>query len=88
MLSVQEIHFYNNLVESNKSHNLIVCPFVKEDIVVTKNGEKIPRIETKTVWLVNIRFPKQLLNVSEDIKDIDDIDFDSVESAYDEELDG
>jgi len=59
-----------------------------EDIVTTKNGEKIPRIETKTVWLVNIRFPKQLLNVSEDVKDIDDIDFDSVESAYDEELDG
>jgi hypothetical protein len=29
-----------------------------------------------------------LLDVSEDIKDVDDIDYDSIESAYDEELDG
>jgi len=39
MLSVQEIHFYNNLVDSNKVENLIVCPFVKDDIVVTKVDE-------------------------------------------------
>lgn len=39
MLSVQEIHFYNNLVDSNKVENLIVCPFVKEDIVVVKVDE-------------------------------------------------
>lgn len=62
-----------------------------DDIIVTKDGDRIPRIESKVIWLVNIRIPKQLLNVSEDIQDIDDIDdidFDSVESAYDEELDG
>ena len=28
------------------------------------------------------------MNVSEDIKDTDDIDYDSIEAAYDEELDG
>jgi hypothetical protein len=39
MLSVQEVHFYNNLVEKNEVKNLIVCPFVKEDIVVTKVDE-------------------------------------------------
>lgn len=39
MLSVQEVHFYNNLVERNNVKNVIVCPFVKEDIVVTKVDE-------------------------------------------------
>ena len=29
-----------------------------------------------------------MLDVSEDITDTDDIDYDSVENAYDEELDG
>jgi len=39
LLSVGEIHFYNKLVEENKVKNLIVCPFVKEDLVVTKIDE-------------------------------------------------
>lgn len=39
MLSVQEVHFYNNLVEKGKVANLIACPFVKDDIVVTKVDE-------------------------------------------------
>lgn len=59
-----------------------------EDVVTTKDGQRIPKPVLKTVWLVTLRIPKQLLNVSEDIKDIDDIDYDSVEAAYDEELDG
>jgi len=58
-----------------------------DDIIITKEGDHIPRIEFKIVWLVNIRIPKQLLNISEDIKDVEDIDADSVETAYDEELD-
>jgi len=56
------------------------------DIIITKEGDHIPRIEYKSVWLVNIRMPKQLLNITEDLKDAEDIDADSVETAYDEEL--
>jgi hypothetical protein len=59
-----------------------------EDVVTTKDGQRIPKPVIKTVWLVTLRIPKQLLDVSEDIKDIDDVDYDSVEDAYDEELDG
>ena len=39
MLSVGEVHFYNNLVESEKVHNVIFCPFDKTDIVITKVDE-------------------------------------------------
>jgi hypothetical protein len=59
-----------------------------EDIITTEDGQRIPKPIIKTVWLVTIRIPKQLLDVSEDIKDMDDVDYDSVEAAYDEELDG
>jgi hypothetical protein len=59
-----------------------------EDIITTKDGQKVPKPIEKKVWLVNLRIPKALLNVSEDIKDTDDVDQDSIESAYDEELDG
>ena len=59
-----------------------------DDLVTTKEGERIPRLVKKTVWLVNIRMPVSLIDVSEDISDVDDIDYDSVETAYDEELDG
>lgn len=58
------------------------------DLVTTKEGERIPRLVTKTVWLVNLRMPISLIDVSEDVSDVDDIDYDSVETAYDEELDG
>jgi hypothetical protein len=40
------------------------------------------------VWLVNLRIPASLLDVSEEIKDTDDVDYDSVDQAYGEELDG
>lgn len=59
-----------------------------EDIITTEDGQKVPKPVKKKVWLVNLRVPKALLNVSEDIKDVDDIDYDSIEAAYDEELDG
>ena len=59
-----------------------------DDIVTNSDGQRVPRTVKKTVWLVTLRLPKALLNVSEDIKDTDDIDYDSIESAYDEELDG
>jgi hypothetical protein len=59
-----------------------------EDLISTVDGQRIPKSIKKKVWLVNIRFPKTLLDVSEDIKDTDDIDYDSIESAYEEELDG
>lgn len=59
-----------------------------DDLVTTSDGERIPRLVTKTVWLVNLRLPLSLIDVSEDISDVDDIDYDSVETAYDEELDG
>ncbi len=59
-----------------------------EDIITTEDGQKVPKPVKKKVWLVNLRVPKALMNVSEDIKDIDDIDYDSIEAAYDEELDG
>ena len=39
MLSVQEIHFYNNLVRDEKVKNIISCPFDKDDIIVTKIDE-------------------------------------------------
>ena len=39
MISIQEVHFYNNLVDVNKLDNLIVCPFVKDDIVVSRVDE-------------------------------------------------
>lgn len=60
-----------------------------DDLVTNEEtGERSPRVISKQVWLVNLRIPKTLLNVSEDIKDIDDIDYDSVDAAYEEELDG
>ena len=58
------------------------------DIITNADGQRVPRTIKKSVWLVNLRIPKALLNVSEDIKDTDDIDYDSVESAYEDELDG
>jgi hypothetical protein len=39
MISIQEVHFYNNLVDVNKLNSLIVCPFVKDDIVVSRVDE-------------------------------------------------
>lgn len=59
-----------------------------EDVVTTSSGQRVPRTVKKSVWLVNLRIPKALLDVSEDIKDVDDIDYDSIESAYENELDG
>lgn len=60
-----------------------------EDIVTSDDGQRLPRTAKKRVWLVNIRFPKHLLDVVEEVKDIsDDIDMDAVESAYEDELDG
>lgn len=59
-----------------------------EDIITTEDGQRIPKPIIKTVWLVNLRIPRMLLDISEDIKDTDDIDYDSIEDAYDEELDG
>lgn len=60
-----------------------------DDLVTNEEtGERTPRTISKSVWLVNLRIPKSLLDVSEDIKDIDDIDYDSVDAAYEEELDG
>jgi len=60
-----------------------------DDIVTNdETGERTPRTISKPVWLVNLRIPKGLIDVSEDIKDIDDIDYDSVDAAYAEELDG
>ena len=60
-----------------------------DDLVTNEEtGERTPRVVSKHVWLVNLRIPKTLIDVSEDIKDIDDIDYDSVDSAYEEELDG
>lgn len=60
-----------------------------EDIFTSESGQRLPRTEKQSVWLVNIRFPKHLLDVVEEVKDVsDDIDLDAVESAYEEELDG
>lgn len=59
-----------------------------EDIISTIDGQRIPKPVRKGVWLVNIRIPKTLIDVSEDIHDTDDVDYDSIESAYEEELDG
>lgn len=39
MLSPQEVHYYNNLVQSEKVHNVIFCPMNKQDIVVMKLDE-------------------------------------------------
>jgi hypothetical protein len=60
-----------------------------DDLVANEEtGERTPRVISKHVWLVNLRIPKTLLNVSEELSDIDDIDYDSVDAAYEEELDG
>lgn len=60
-----------------------------DDIVTNEEtGERTPRTISKQVWLVNLRIPKSLINVSEDIQDFDDIDYDSIDAAYEEELDG
>ena len=59
-----------------------------DDLTNAKDGQRVPKSVKKVVWLVNIRIPITLLDVSEDIIDTDDIDYDSVENAYDEELDG
>jgi hypothetical protein len=39
VLTPQEVHFYNKLVESEKVHNFIVCPSNSLDIVVMKLDE-------------------------------------------------
>lgn len=36
MVSIQEIHFYNNLVKNQQVSNLIFCPINNDDIIVTK----------------------------------------------------
>jgi len=59
-----------------------------DDLAEDADGNRTPKLVKKTVWLVNLRIPITLLDVSEDITDTDDIDYDSVENAYDEELDG
>lgn len=58
------------------------------DIVTTTDGARIPRPATKEVWLVNMRIPMNLIDIKEDLKNAGDIDIESVEAAYDEELDG
>ncbi len=60
-----------------------------DDIIETEDGQRLPKTVKRKVWLVNIRMPKNLLDVVEEVKDIsDDIDLEAVESAYDQELDG
>jgi len=59
-----------------------------DDLAEDADGNRIPKLIKKTVWLVNLRIPVSLLDVSEAIIDTDDIDYDSVENAYEEELDG
>lgn len=60
-----------------------------DDLIETEDGQRLPRTEKRKVWLVNVRLPKHLLDVVEQVKDIsDDIDNEAVESAYQEELDG
>jgi len=39
MLSPAQIHYYNNLVERELIHNVIVCPIDPTDIVTTKLDE-------------------------------------------------
>jgi hypothetical protein len=38
-MSLQEIHYYNNLVEHDNYNNLITCPFDKDDVIVTRADE-------------------------------------------------
>lgn len=59
-----------------------------DDLVTNEEGQRLPRLVKKGVWLVNLRIPTSLLDIAEDVSDVDDIDYDSVENAYDEELDG
>lgn len=60
-----------------------------DDIVETEDGQRLPKTVKHKVWLVNVRMPKNLLDVVEQVKDIsDDIDTEAVESAYEDELDG
>ena len=59
-----------------------------EDVVTNKEGARVPRTIKKPIWLVNLRIPKTLLDVSEDVKDTDDVDYASVDAAYEDELDG
>lgn len=60
-----------------------------DDLIETEDGQRLPKTEKHKVWLVNVRLPKTLLDVAEEIKDIsDDIDLEAVDSAYQEELDG
>lgn len=59
-----------------------------EDLVTTTEGDRIPKTIKRSIWLINLRIPKALLDVSEEVKDTDDIDYDSIESAYEDELDG
>jgi hypothetical protein len=60
-----------------------------DDLIETEDGQRLPKTEKHKIWLVNVRLPKTLLDVAEEIKDIsDDIDLEAVDSAYQEELDG
>lgn len=59
-----------------------------DDLVQAESGETIPRTEKRKIWLINVRIPKTLVSVAEEIKDVDDIDYEAVESAYEQDLDG
>lgn len=58
------------------------------DLIETEDGQRLPKIEKQPVHLVNIRIPKQLLDVVEDVQEIDDTLMADVEQAYEQGLGG
>jgi len=59
-----------------------------DDLVEMDDGQRLPKTIKQSIHLVNIRIPKQLLDVVEDVQKFDDTELQDVEQAYEQELGG
>jgi hypothetical protein len=59
-----------------------------DDLIETEDGQRLPKTVKQSVHIVNIRIPKQLLDVVADVQEIDDTMMDTVEQAYEDGMGG
>jgi hypothetical protein len=59
-----------------------------DDLIEMDDGQRLPKTIKQSIHLVNIRIPKQLLDVVEDVQQFDDTELQDVEQAYEQELGG
>ncbi len=59
-----------------------------DDLIETEDGQRLPKTVKQPIHLVNIRIPKQLIDVVEDVQEIDDTMMSTVEQAYEDGMGG